>query len=212
MYIHKIQFKLKVDPEYYYQLNTPFDKSNKGKEYEDIIGRSRVSYLFYPNGIVVVSTENSNYPYKLEDETDRSHLLAFFGQIRDRLIIFLSDKHERIVPNILEWQLTQCDINKDVKVSDWLQFTQQKIQVKHLDHLFRVYIKSMGRDTVCRVEESCNPVNKSPIEAINDIVNPCEKLEKRIVEQEKTLTEILYWVKECVNPTNNYDKMRGGLK
>lgn len=67
----------------------------------------------------------------------------------------------------------------------------------------------MGRDTVCRIEESCNPVNKSPVEAINDIVNPCEKLEKQIAEQRKTLTEILNWLKDWANLTN-YD--RGGLK
>ena len=115
---------------------TSANKSNKGKVYEDIIGRSRVSYIFYPNGIVVVSTENSNNPYTLANETDRSCLLAFFGQIRDRLIIILSDKHERIVPSILEWHLTQCDINKDIKDSDWLQVTQQKTQVKHFEFVF----------------------------------------------------------------------------
>ena len=210
LYIHKIQFKLRVDPEYYHQLNTSANKSNKGKVYEDIIGRSRVLYIFYPNGVVVVSTENSNNPYTLANETDRSCLLAFFGQIRDRLIITLSDKHERIVPSILEWQLTQCDINKDIKDSDWVQVTQQNTQVKHFDHLFRVYIKSMGRDTVCRIEESCNPVNKSPVEAINDILNPCEKLEKHIAEVEKKLTDIFNRLEECAIRINS-DYNGGGV-
>ena len=187
LYIHKIQFKLRVDPEYYHQLKTSEISQTRGKVYEDIIGRSRVLYIFYPNGSVVVFTENSNNPFKMENETDRSHLLTFFGQIRDRLVIFLSDKHERVVPSILEWQLTQCDINKDVKVSDWLQVTQQKIQVKHFDHLFCVYIKSMSRDTVCRVEKSCNFVNKTPIEAIYDILSPGKKLEKHIAEVDKKI-------------------------
>ena len=28
---------------------------------------------------------------------DRTHLIAFFEQIRDRLIVLLADKHEKIV-------------------------------------------------------------------------------------------------------------------
>ena len=101
----------------------------------------------------------SNKPYKLETEEDRSRILAFFGrQLRFGLIGVLCDKHERMVPDILEWELTECDINKDVKVSDLLHFTAIKIQVKHLDHLFRIYIKAMGKDTVRRVEENKHPL------------------------------------------------------
>ena len=55
---------------------------------------------------------------RLQTEEDRSRLLVFFGQIRQALISILSDSHERTVPNVLEWELTECDINKDVKVSD----------------------------------------------------------------------------------------------
>ena len=77
--------------------------------------------------------------------------------------------------------MTQCDINKDIIVSDWFQFAGLKIQVKHLDHLFRIYIKSMGKDTVCRVEESCNP-NKPAIQAINKIFNPFNGIENQISE------------------------------
>ena len=47
---------------------------------------------------------------------------------------------------LLEWELTECDINKDVKVNDSFHYTGLKIQVKHMDHLFCIYIKSMGRE------------------------------------------------------------------
>ena len=91
------------------------------------------------------------------------------------------DKHERLVPDIMEWYLTECDINKDIKVSDWFHYTSIKIQVKHLDHLFKVYIKEMGKDTVWRVEESkAFTAKKSAIEVINDVFNPNEKLEKEM--------------------------------
>ena len=106
--------------------------------------------------------------------------MAFFGQVRDRLILFLMDKHERVVPDVMQWDLTQFDINKDVKVSDWMQVTGIKVQIKHLDHLFRIYVKSMEKDTVCRVEESTsnNKPNNSILDTINKIFNPTERLEK----------------------------------
>jgi hypothetical protein len=72
-------------------------------------------------------------------------------------------------------KLQEADINKDIKVSDLLHFSAIKVQVKHLDHLFRIYVKSMGKDTVCRVEESKCP-KKPVIEFINGIFNPPERL------------------------------------
>jgi len=169
LHIHKIQFRLRISPGCYKELSLPKCKGNNGKRHEEIIGKVRVSYYFYSNGTVMVFTESSNSPFRLEDEVDRSRLLAFFGQIRDRLITLLADMHERLVPDILEWELTQCDINKDVKVGEGLQYSGIKVQVKHFDQLFRVYIKSIGKDTACRVEQSLNP--KQPaIQALNEIL------------------------------------------
>lgn len=104
------------------------------------------------------------------------------------------DRHERIVPDIMEWELTECNINKDIKVSDWFHYTGLKIQVRHIDHLFCLYVKPMGKDTVYRVEERKQP-HKNPLEFVNDIFNPVERLEKQIAEfreeQEKKLSAIL---------------------
>jgi hypothetical protein len=202
-HIHKIQLKLKIDPQYYDGIVLPAaNQQNKGRKHEEIIGNTGVLYHLYPNGTIVVSAECSNKPYKLEDEYDRSQLLAFFGQVRDRLVLLLRDNHERIVPEIMQWYLTQCDINKDIRVGDWLQFFGLRIQVRHLDHLFRIYIKSMGPNTVCRVEESCNSVNKPVIEAINDIFNPYEKLGRQFAGHDKKLNEIRNLLQELVNRTN----------
>jgi hypothetical protein len=171
LHIHKMQFKVRISPECYQELGLPVVSWNKGKQHEEIIGRSHVRYCFYANGTVMVFTENSNAPFRLENELDLSRLTAFFGQVRDRLVVFLADKHERMVPEIMQWELTQWDVNKDIKVDDsWAQVTGLKIQVKHMDHLFRVYIKSMGKDTACRVEESCYST-KAAIEVIDDIFN-----------------------------------------
>ena len=212
LHIHKMQFKVRIPPECYHEIALPVDWWNKGKDHEEIIGRAHVRYCFYANGTVMVFTESSNAPFKLEDEVDLSLLIAFFGQIRDRLIVFLADKHERIVPNIMQWQLTQCDINKDIVVGDWLQVTGLKIQVSHLDHLFRIYTKSTGRNTVCRVEESCNSVNRPAIEAINNIFNPCDKDGRRLVEQDRKLVEILNRLKKIEALQRHNDDERSGSK
>jgi hypothetical protein len=183
LHIHKLQFKLKITPECYAELGPSMDDGNKGKKHVEVIGKVRVLYYFYANGRVMVFIESSNTPFNLADEVDISRLTAFFGQVRDRLITFLRDKHERIVPDIMQWELTQCDINKDVQISHLFQATGLKLQVKHYDHLFRIYIKSMGKDTVCRIEESkVFTAKESPIEVIKDIFNPSEKLENQFTE------------------------------
>jgi hypothetical protein len=103
--------------------------------------------------------------------------------------------------------LTQCDVNRDIRVSDWLQFTGLKIQVKHMDHLFRIYIKSMGEKTVCRIEQSLSRVSKdnksSAIETVNNIFNPVEKVEKQIEEMSTKLDLVLSIISNDKQSNNN---------
>jgi hypothetical protein len=109
-YIHNIHLKVSILSEYYVELGLPILPGNKGKETTQIIGTSKVDYTFYPNGTVNVEVRCSNNPFRLQTEEDRSRLLMFFGQLRQALISILSDSHEQIVPNVLEWQLTECDM------------------------------------------------------------------------------------------------------
>jgi hypothetical protein len=46
-----------------------------------------------------------------------------------------------------------------------------------MNHLFSLYIKSMGKDTVYRIEERKHP-HKPAIDFIIDVLNPIEKFEK----------------------------------
>lgn len=79
----------------------------------------------------------------------------------------------------MECQLTELDINKDIKVDHSLHIDIPKIEVKYYNHLFRIYVKSNGRDTVCRAEKLVHSSNKkNPIEVINDIFNPTERFEE----------------------------------
>jgi predicted nuclease of restriction endonuclease-like RecB superfamily len=66
-----------------------------------------------------------------------------------------------------------------VKVSDLLHFSAVKIQVKHLDHFLRIYIKVLGKDTIYRIEE-LKQSKISAVEYINDVFNPTEKIGTRL--------------------------------
>ena len=177
LFIHNMHFKTKISPECYAELNLPYYKKNHGKYHTEVIGSTHVDYVFYASGIVNIDTTCSTNPYRLQTEEDRSRIIAFFGQLRDRLIVLLCDKHERLVPDIMDWHITEADINKDIKVSELFHFTAIKVQVRHLDHLFRIYIKSMGKDTVCRIEENKHPKKKPAIEFISDVFNPPERFD-----------------------------------
>lgn len=191
LFIHNMHFKTKVCPECYLELKLPHYIRNRGKHHAEIIGNTQVDYILYSSGTVNVITTCSKNPHKLETEEDRSRLIAFFGQIRDRLIIVLADKHERLVPDIMDWQLTEADINKDIKVIDLFHLSAIKVQVRYIDHLFSIYIKSMGKHTVCRLEERKHPTTKRPsIEFVNDIFNPSDRFEGRFAEQDSKLNEI----------------------
>jgi hypothetical protein len=52
------------------------------------------------------------------------------------------------------------------------------------------YIKSTGKDTVCRIEETKRLTQTSAIEANNQICNPIEKFEKWFIYHDKKLSEI----------------------
>jgi hypothetical protein len=180
--IHKIQLELKLNPEYYKEICLVARSGNRGKVHEEIIASILVKYLFYPNGRIMIFISCSNTPFKIEREEDICRLMAFLGAVRDRLVVFLHDRHERAVLDIVQWHLTECDINRDIKISDWLQFTGLNIQIKHAFHLFRLYIKIRGENTLCRIEESVSFKEKSVIDAINNIFNPNERLEKQIFD------------------------------
>jgi hypothetical protein len=124
----------------YYDLKLPGYKQNTGKYQLLDIGNIRVSYVFYPNGTVDIYTKNSDNPFKLQTEADSISLLNFFRKIKDNL-----PAQVLVAPDIYEWQFTECDINRDIKVSDLLHFAGVKVQVKHMEHLFRVYIKKLGK-------------------------------------------------------------------
>ena len=156
---------------YYSDIQKNCLEYNKAKEHEEKIGKAVVKYLVYPNGKTMVFVACSNNPFKLEDEADESILYSFLGPVRDRLLYLVTDPHERIVPPIIKWVLTGCDINKDITVTDTLQLSAINIQLKDANRVFRLYIKSLGDEAVYRVEESLK-MHSSLIDVLHTIRSP----------------------------------------
>jgi hypothetical protein len=189
LHIHKLQLILSIDREYYQELSNKAAPINRAKRHEEIIGRRHVTYTFSPNGRVLIAVRSSDTPFKLETDDDLAILFSFFGQVRDRLIYYISDIRERGIPLITEWILKECDLNKDMEIDEKAQLHLPDIQLKHAGHVFRIYIKSLHDKAVCRGEESLTldtPLIRvlenivSPMGAINEINERIMRLEKKI--------------------------------
>ncbi len=94
--------------EYYYEIALPSGRWDSAKEHQEIVGTAFVKYNFYANRTVIIYIESSSNPFKLENYADPSRLITFFGQTSDSLIVLLNDRHERIVPEIMWWELKEC--------------------------------------------------------------------------------------------------------
>jgi hypothetical protein len=173
--IHNIHLKCEDSTSNYRLLQLPSYERNTGKHQQLDIDNIPVRYVFYPNGTIDIYTKNSEKPFRLQTEEDRVNLIAFIRKIKDNL------PPQAVVPDTERWEFTECDINRDVRISDLLHISCVKVQVKHMNHLFRVYIKKIGNDTFCRVEET-KSLKMPVIEAINNILNPFDRIERQLSE------------------------------
>jgi hypothetical protein len=183
LHVHNIHLKCEIidgSTEYYQALALPRYKKNIGKYQVLNIDNIPVNYVIYPNGTIDIYTKNSENPFKLQTEEDRAYLIAFFRKIKDKL------PSQVAVLDIDRWEFTECDINRDVKVSDILHLSIVKVQVKHMDHLFRIYIKRINNEAFCRVEETKN-LKMPVIDAINHILNPYDSVERQLSEIQRLI-------------------------
>ena len=189
LHIHNLQLTLSIDKEYYHALAKKPELINLAKRFEENIGRRHVIYTFTPNGRVEIAIRSSDTPFKLEDDEDISILFSFFGQVRDRLIHYVSDIRERAVPQITEWILKGCDLNRDVEIDEKCQMYLPDIQLKYAGQVFRMSIKSLHNRSVCRVEKSLaldSPLTRAldgmilPVKAINELKDEFIHLRQKI--------------------------------
>jgi len=178
-YIHKLLLMLSIEKEYYTTLEHDPKPKNKAKPYEERIGRTLTRYIYSPNGTVEIAVACSDNPFRLENDDDVAILFSFFGQVRDRMLYQLSDLRERIVPPIIDWHLKQCDMNKDIEISDKMQFTLPDIQLKYAGSVFRLYVKLLGEKAAFRCEESLK-VDLNLMDGIHYTRDPDKVLEKKL--------------------------------
>ena len=189
LYIHKLQLMLYINKEYYIQLQEKETAVNRSKICEEIIGRRHVKYVYSPNGAVGIDIISSTTPFKIEADEDESILFSFLGQARQRLLYHINDRKEIGVPHIMEWVLKTCDLNRDVKVSDKAQITLPDIQLKYVDRVFRLYIKSLQGRAVGRAEEGVK-LDLPLVEALDDIRHPYKSIEYTLNEMRKDIKEL----------------------
>ena len=141
-YIHNIHLQVDIDRNEYENIIGKEEARCRSKEHEERIGAVKgmpnVTYMIYPKGKVMVYAKCSENSFRLETENDVSYLFSFLGQVRDRMVIWLHDLHETIVPSIMEWRLLQCDINRDVELTTKAQIMLPDIQLKYADRVFRL--------------------------------------------------------------------------
>jgi hypothetical protein len=188
-HIHKLQLILSIDREYYQKLSNKAAPINRAKRHEEIIGRRHVTYTFSPNGRVEIAVRSSDTPFKLEDDDDLVILFSFFGQVRDRLIYLVSDIREREVPQITEWILKECDLNKDVEIDEKCQMYLPDIQLKYANQVFRMYIKSLHDRSVYRVEKSLT-LSVPLVNALDGLVLPMRAINE-LTEEVRQIRQII---------------------
>jgi hypothetical protein len=196
LFIHKIQAETKLDEDSYSIIEVAPSKRNLGRGLPDMIDDRQVQFTYYKNRKVSVYVACSNKPSKLETLEDVTILYSFFGQVRDRLELFSSDPHGRIVPNITEWILKQCDFNKDVPITDKEQVTLPDIQLKTAFETFRIYVKNIAGQACARVEASVKlnelltPYLESNINPAGEILSRLNSLIKCVEDIQKALNMI----------------------
>jgi hypothetical protein len=110
-----------LNKEYYNELEEKEHPNNRAKPRVEFIGRRHVTYTISPNGTVEIYITSNDSPLRIERDEDVSTIFAFLGQVRDRFLYHVGDVRERHIPPLLSWVLKQCDMNKDVEISDKAQ-------------------------------------------------------------------------------------------
>jgi hypothetical protein len=190
LHIHKLQLSLLIDKEYYQALAKKAEPINLAKRFEEHFGRRYVIYTFSPNGRVQIAIRSSDTPFRIETDEDEAKLFSFFGQAKERLLHYVSDIHERGVPEITEWILKECDLNKDIEINEKAQLYLPDIQLKYADQVFRMYIKSLHDRSVCRVEKSLT-LGGPLVQTLDNIMQPTRAIND-LTEEVRQLKQIFY--------------------
>lgn len=158
IFIHKLFLQTFIDPSYCNDIDNEKINGNDSIQYEENIGpltlKRNVKFVINPNGTIMIYISCSRSPFKLENGEDISYIFSFLGQVRSILLEYLKDPNERILPPLMDWKLNQCDVNKDIEITDMEQLTLPDIQIMEVDQVFRLYVKALEQKAYYRLEES----------------------------------------------------------
>ena len=180
---------LHIDKQYYQELSHKEGHINRAKRHEEIIGRRHVKFILSPNGSVEIYVISSDTPFRLETDGDEIIIFSFLGQLRDRLLYWITDIRKRSIPPITEWILKECDLNKDIRIGEKAQLTLPDIQLKTAASVFRLYVKSLKDRAVCRAEESLKVDLLLP-EALDNIRHPYKSIESKLLDIDQQIKEL----------------------
>jgi hypothetical protein len=174
---------LKTD--YYHMLSVKEWPQNQGKLLVESIDEREINFVHYENGAIMITIACSKKPFNIETEEDIINLFSFFGQVRDRLENQICDRKGRIVGQIGDWILKQCEVNKDIPITDSAQLTLPDIQLSTANRVFRSYVKNLQGHAYNRIEEVLK-VNL-PVKLLESVLFP----QKEILFKLDTILDIL---------------------
>jgi len=154
--LHNLHLMFQIKPEYYDDLNIRVEKRNRGKRHQYPMCYGLLSCIMYPNGTIDIQLKCNRKPFRLESYVDMGRFLVFLGEVKALIMDFLDDPRGRAIPDVMDWILTECDLNKDVIVSHAFAIAalkvQGKIRIRDFECMLRLYFKTMGPNTVFRAE------------------------------------------------------------
>jgi hypothetical protein len=176
-YIHKINLIFSIGKKNYKETSEIMERPIGNGE--ECLGRNRrLYYKYHPNGTVQLFIASTKYPVKIQNENDVNSFFSLMGQVKERVINHISDTTEDIIPEVNNWILKQCDINKDIPITDKAQIYLPDIQLKTAGRVFRMYVKSLQHSSADRCEES-KEVNLS-LSSLPELIFPELQLSKKI--------------------------------
>lgn len=193
--INKIELEAAIDKkkmlekDYYYSFSVKEWPQNKGKLIEEFIDERKINFVHYKNGKVMIIISCSHKPFDIETEEDILNLFSFFGQVRDRLECQMSDHRGRLVGPIGNWILKQCEVNKDVPMTDKAQVSFPNIQLFTASRVFRAYVKILAGNALYRIEELLQ-LDK-PLKLFESALYPQKEINSKLDAKLEEILDIL---------------------
>lgn len=154
--MHRIQMHtwLKDPAAYTDVVSDDWAKGTFPKRHLEHIGRRDVNFRLSKNCRIMIDVSCTAAPFPIQCEADISRFFLFIGQAYDRLLLWLGDPRERLVPDPKSWILKGCDLNKDVEINAAEQLTLPDIQLWRAEGVFMTYVKVLNQEkAVYRIEE-----------------------------------------------------------